>query len=153
MIDSTRGLTFKPATIDDTYELTSQMLDRGLQDHERVGVHPILSVAQNLYELDCYYGYGPDGNLYGAYGVAEDNFLWLQLTKQVKQSPLTTVRFGKVLMEHINRPFLWSIIDLKNTALLNLARYLGFKVLRVYPDGPDNTYSLEIVRLCPSHLV
>lgn len=148
MTNSTRGLTFKPATINDTYELTSQMLDIGLQDHERVGIHPILSVAKNLHELDCYYGYGPDGNLYGAYGVAEDNFLWLQLTKQVKQSPLTTVRFGKVLMEHINRPFLWSIIDLKNTALLNLARYLGFKVLRVYPDGPDNTYSLEIVRLC-----
>ena len=67
---------------------------------------------------------------------------------KVKENPLTTVRFGKALMEHINRPFLWTTIDIQNTTLINLSRYLGFKVLRVFPDGPDNVYSIEIVRLC-----
>jgi hypothetical protein len=129
MTTSTRGFTFKPATINDTLELTSQMLDRGLQDFERVGQHPILSMALYIHEDDSYLIYGPDGSLYGAYG------------------PRTTVRFGKALMEHINRPYLWTTIDITNTKLINLARYLGFKVLRVFPDGPDNVYSIEIVRL------
>ena len=147
MTASTRGFTFKPATINDVHELTSQMLDRGLLDFERVGQHPVLSLAMCIHEDDSYLIYGPDGSLYGAYGVSEDNFVWIQMTKQVKKNPRTTVRFGKALMEHINRPYLWTTIDIKNTELINLARYLGFKVLRVFPDGPDNVYSIEIVRL------
>ena len=147
MTASTRGFTFKPATINDVHELTSQMLDRGLLDFERVGQHPVLSLAMYIHEDDSYLIYGPDGSLYGAYGVSEDNAVWIQMTKQVKKNPRTTVRFGKALMEHINRPYLWTTIDIKNTDLINLARYLGFKVLRTFPDGPDNVYSIEIVRL------
>jgi hypothetical protein len=131
MATSTRGFTFKPATINDTYELTSQMLDRGLLDFERIGQHPVLSLALYIHEDDSYLIYGPDGSLYGAYGVSDDNMIWIQMTKQVQANPLTTVRFGKALMEHINRPYLWTTIDIKNTELINLARYLGFKVLRV----------------------
>lgn len=148
MTTSTRGFTFKPATINDVLELTSQMLDRGLQDFERVGQHPILELALYIHEDDSYLIYGTDGSLYGAYGVSDNNGIWIQMTNQVKANPLTTVRFGKALMEHINRPYLWTTIDIKNTELINLARYLGFKVLRVFPDGPDNVYSIEIVRLC-----
>ena len=148
MTTSTRGFTFKPATINDIHELTSQMLDRGLLDFERVGQHPVLSLAMYIHEDDSYLIYGPDGSLYGAYGVSDDNAVWIQMTKQVKKNPRTTVRFGKALMEHINRPYLWTTIDIKNTDLINLVRYLGFKVLRVFPDGPDNVYSIEIVRLC-----
>jgi len=51
------------------------------------------------------------------------------------------------LMKHINRPYLWTTIDIENTQLIKLVRFLGFKVLRVFPDGPDNVYSIEIVRL------
>jgi len=148
MTASTRGFTFKPATINDVLELTSQMLDRGLQDFERVGQHPVLSLALYIHYDDSYLIYGPDGSLYGAYGVSEDNAVWIQMTNKVKENPRTTVRFGKALMDHINRPYLWTTIDIKNTELINLARYLGFKVLRVFPDGPDNVYSIEIVRLC-----
>jgi hypothetical protein len=106
MTASTRGFTFKPATINDVYELTSQMLDRGLQDFERVGQHPVLSLALYIHEDDSYLIYGPDGSLYGAYGVSEDNAVWIQMTNKVKDNPRTTVRFGKALMEHINRPYL-----------------------------------------------
>ena len=148
MTTSTRGFTFKPATINDVLELTSQMLDRGLADFERVGQHPVLALALYIHEDDSYLIYGPDGSLYGAYGVSDDNAIWIQMTNKVKENPRTTVRFGKALMEHINRPYLWTTIDIKNTELINLARYLGFKVLRVFPDGPDNVYSIEIVRLC-----
>ena len=148
MTTSTRGFTFRPATINDVLELTSQMLPRGLQDFERVGQHPILSLAMYIHEDDSYLFYGPDGSLFGAYGVSEDNGFWVQMTNKVKENPRTAVRFGKALMEHINRPYLWTTIDIQNTELINLARYLGFKVLRVFPDGPDNVYSIEIVRLC-----
>jgi RimJ/RimL family protein N-acetyltransferase len=147
MTASTRGFTFKPATIDDVPVLTRNMLTRGLQDFERVGQHPILSLALYMYYDDSYLFYGPDGSLYGSYGVSDDNYIWIQMTNKVKENPRTTARFGKALMEHINRPFLWTTIDIENTALINLAKYLGFKVLRVFPDGPDNVYSIEIVRL------
>jgi len=148
MITSTRGFTFKPATITDIPALVSQMLEMGLNDFERIGQHPILSLALYVHYDDSYLIYGPDGSLYGAYGVSQDNAVWIQMTNKVKENPLTTVRFGKALMEHINRPFLWTTIDIQNTTLINLSRYLGFKVLRVFPDGPDNVYSIEIVRLC-----
>lgn len=148
MTTSIRGFTFKPATIDDVPELTSQILEAGIKDFERFGLHPIISIAWFIYEEDCYLIYGPDGSLFGAYGVSEDGLIWIQMTDQVKKNPLTTVRLGKALMEHINRPFLWATINLQNTALIKLAKYLGFKVLRMYPTGPNNIYSLEIVRLC-----
>ena len=92
--------------------------------------------------------YGPDGSLFGAYGVSEDNSFWVQMTNKVKENPRTAVRFGKALMEHINRPYLWTTIDIENTQLINFVRFLGFKVIGLYPDGPDNVYSIEIVRLC-----
>jgi hypothetical protein len=147
MTASTRGFTFKPATINDVPKLASQMLERGLQDFERIGQHPILSLALYVHKDDSYLIYGPDGSLYGAYGVSEDNMVWIQMTNKVKENPRTTVRFGKALMAHINKSYLWTTIDIKNTELINLAKYLGFKVLRVFPDGPDNVYSIEIVRL------
>jgi len=147
MTASTRGFTFRPATINDVLELTSQMLPRGLQDFERVGQHPVLSLALYIHQDDSYMFYGPDGSLYGAYGVNDDNCFWVQMTNKVKENPRTAVRFGKALMEHISRPYLWTTIDIENTQLINFVRFLGFKVLRVFPDGPDNVYSIEIVRL------
>ena len=147
MTTSTRGFTFKPATIDDVPALVSQMLARGLDDFERVGLHPVLSLALYIYHDDSYMIYGPDGSLYGAYGVSKDNGFWVQMTDKVKENPRTTVRFGKALMEVVNRPFLWSIIDIQNTALIKLSKYLGFKVIGLFPSGPDNVYSIEIVRL------
>ncbi len=123
-------------------------LARRCVEEPGVGQHPILELALYIHEDDSYLIYGADGSLYGAYGVSDNNGIWIQMTNQVKANPLTTVRFGKALMEHINRPYLWTTIDIKNTELINLARYLGFKVLRVFPDGPDNVYSIEIVRLC-----
>jgi hypothetical protein len=148
MTASTRGFTFRPATINDIHELTSQMLPRGLQDFERVGQHPVLSLAMYIHEDDSYLIYGPDGSLFGAYGVSENNMLWVQMTNVVKEKSRTWVRFGLALMEHINRPYLWTTIDIENTQLIKLVRFLGFRVLRVFPDGPDNVYSIEIVRLC-----
>ena len=147
MSSSTRGFTFKPATINDVHELTSQMLPIGLQDFERIGQHPVLSLAMYIHEDDSYLIYGPDGSLFGAYGVSEDNMLWVQMTNVVKDKSRTWVRFGLALMAHINRPYLWTTIDIENTSLINFVRYLGFKVLRAFPDGPDNVYSIEIVRL------
>jgi hypothetical protein len=147
MTTSTRGFTFKPATINDVLELTSQMLPRGLQDFERVGQHPVLSLALYINSDDSYLIYGPDGSLFGAYGVSPDNSFWVQMTNVVKDKPRTWVRFGLALMKHINRPYLWTTIDIENTQLIKLVRFLGFKVLRVFPDGPDNVYSIEIVRL------
>lgn len=147
MTSSIRGFTFKPATIEDVPKLTSQMLTRGLQDFERVGQHPILSLALYIHEDDSYLIYGPDGGLYGAYGVSERNSLWIQMTNKVVENPITSIRFVKALLNHINRPFLWTTIDIQNTELINVARYLGFKVLRIFPDGPNNVYSIEIVRL------
>jgi len=150
MTASTRGFTFKPATIDDVPTLVNQMLARGLSDFERVGQHPVLSLALYIHEDDSYLIYGPDGSLYGAYGVSNDNGFWVQMTDKVKENPRTTVRLGKALMKVIDKPFLWSTIDIQNTPLINLSRYLGFKVIGIYPDGPDNFYSIEIVRLWQS---
>ena len=95
MTTSTRGFTFKPATINDTLELTSQMLDRGLQDFERIGQHPVLSLALYIHYDDSYMIYGPDGSLYGAYGVSEDNAVWIQMTnksKIIRAQPLDSVK-------------------------------------------------------------
>lgn len=147
MTTSTRGFTLKPATINDVPALVNQMLEKGLRDFERVGQHPVLSLALYIYEDESYLIYGPDGSLYGAYGITKDNGIWIQMTDKVKENPRTAVRFGKALMKYINRPFLWTTIDIQNTTLINLSRYLGFKVLRVFPDGPNNVYSIEIVRL------
>lgn len=145
---STRGFTFKPATLDDVPNLTNDMLDMGLRDYDRLGQHPVLAVACYILEEDAYLVHGPDGSLYGAYAVTEDNFLWLQMTNQLKKNPITAARFSRALIDHIDRPFLWATIDIQNTALIKIARYCGFKVLRVLPEGPYNYYSLEIVRLC-----
>jgi hypothetical protein len=147
MTTSTRGFTLKPATINDVPALVNQMLEKGLRDFERVGQHPVLSLALYIYEDESYLIYGPDKSLYGAYGITKDNGIWIQMTDKVKENPRTAVRFGKALMKYINRPFLWTTIDIQNTTLINLSRYLGFKVLRVFPDGPNNVYSIEIVRL------
>ena len=147
MTRSTRNFTVKPATIDDVPTLVENMLDKGLESFDRYGMNPVLSIALDFLLDDSYIVYGPTGELFFAYGIRPDGEFWVQMTHNVQKYPIAFLRAGKQMLEQLTHPLLWSHIDITNKPLLDLAKYLGFKVLRVFPDGPFNTYSVEIVRL------
>lgn len=151
MTRSTRNFTVKPATLDDVPTLVENMLDKGLESFDKLGMHPILSIALDFLLDDSYIVYGPTGELFFAYGIRPDGEFWVQMTRNVQKHPIAFLRAGKQMLEQLTHPLLWSHIDITNKPLLDLARYLGFKVLRVFPYEPDNVYFIEIVRLwyCP----
>jgi hypothetical protein len=151
MIKPTRNFTVRRASIDDVPTLVENMLSKGLESFENLGMNPVLSIALDFLLDDSYLVYGPNGELFIAYGIREDGEFWVQMTHNVKKHPIAFLRAGKLMLEQLTHPMLWSHIDITNKPLLDLARYLGFKVLRVFPNGPFNTYSVEIVRLWHFH--
>lgn len=151
MVKLTRNFTVRRASIDDVPTVVENMLSKGLESFEKLGMNPVLSIALDFLLDDSYLVYGPNGELFFAYGIGQDGAFWVQMTKNVKKYPIAFLRAGKLMLEQLTYPLLWSHIDITNKPLLDLAKYLGFKVLRVFPDGPFNTYSVEIVRLWHFH--
>jgi len=140
--------TVRPAAISDIPEIVNNMLPAGIEDCQRSGLHPVLSIGSDMRYSKTYVAVNSDDKIVTLFGFM-DNIFWMHMTNEVTKEPFKFLKYAKRwFTANAKQPILCSMIDIQNTALLKMAKSFGFKVVNVVPSGLDNTYYLQIVRLC-----
>ena len=68
-------------------------------------------------------------------------------TPAIHEYPLTFAREAKRFIESRPEPYLWNVVDKRNTVHLKLLQFLGFKFLREIIHGPNNLTFIEFIRV------
>jgi hypothetical protein len=89
----------------------------------------------------------PDGRTAGLAGITPDNAVWMLTTPAIHEYPLTFARESKRFIESRPEPYLWNVVDKRNTVHLKLLQFLGFKFLREVTYGPNNLTFIEFIRV------
>ena len=89
----------------------------------------------------------PNGKTAGVAGVAEGNCVWMLTTPAILEYPTTFAREAKRFIESRPEPYLWNLVDKRNTVHLKLLKFLGFKFLREVTYGPNNLTFIEFIRV------
>ena len=143
---STQPFYIRPATIDDIPLVINNITQEGNEDIREHYCNPILSIALDVVESESYIALTEEGNPLGLFGFFEDCF-WLHMCNEMANKPLAVIKFFKKWLKVQNKPYLWSHIRIGQTATLRMAKMLGFKILRIFPDTYAQTFQVEIVRL------
>ena len=146
MTDSTQGFSVRPATLQDVSEIAVSLIPESLAEFKRAGVHPVLSMAQDLRTSDTRVILSPSGIPCAIVGVATDGCGWMSMTNEIRRHKVGFVRFFR---EYINQlgPFLWSVVDIQNTTLHKFLKLLGYKALGVTVGDTRNIYYVEFARV------
>lgn len=138
----------KSCSLEAAYEVASNLRPEDRREVvEGHGHNPLVSIP-----LACSKGYTvsftvPNGKTAGVAGVAEGNCIWMLTTPAIHDYPITFAREAKRFIESRPEPYLWNIVDKRNTVHLKLLQFLGFKFLREVTYGPNNLTFIEFFRV------
>ena len=140
----------RPALLTDIPDIVKDLVPAGLEDISRTNSHPVLRILVDTFESDTYLIYTDDNKPVVLAGF-QDGFLWMHMTNEIFKNPISFVKFIKRWLKSMSNqyPLMTSFIDIHNTALLKLAKHVGFKSINLVPDGTPSTYYVESVRLWP----
>lgn len=143
---STQPFHIRPATIDDIPLVINNITEEGDSDIRKHHLNPILSIALDVIESESYIALTEEGNPLGLFGFFGDCF-WLHICKEMANHPLAAIKFFRKWLKTQNKPYLWGHVRIEQTATLRMAKMLGFKILRIFPDTYNQTFQVETVRL------
>ena len=114
-------------------------------------IHPITieaakEVASNQNGSYVYFTV-PNGKTAGMAGVGPQNNVWMLCTPAIHEYPITFTREAKRWVESRTEPYLWNILDERNTVHLKLLKFLGFKFLQKKLHGPNQLSFIEFCRV------
>ena len=67
-------------------------------------------------------------------------------TPAIDDYPITFAREAKKYIDSRPEPYLWNIIDARNTVHLKLLKWLGFEFLEEFKYGPNNLTFIKFYR-------
>lgn len=147
-LTSTNEDLIKKATINDVVEVVDNLLPSDMREiTDGTGLNPVLSVAYSILSTNSVVFYLPDGKVGGVAGVSDDGCIWMHCTEAVKKYPILFLKEARKWVDSLPCRLLYNKADIRNTLHLKLLRSLGFKFLRLVPQGPKNLYFVEFVRL------
>ena len=112
------------------------------------GVNPLLAAVRPLEEDNIYFTV-PNGETAGMAGVEPDGRIFMLCTPAIEDYPITFAREAKKYIESRPEPYLWNIIDARNTVHLKLLKWLGFEFLEEFEYGPNNLTFIKFYRGTP----
>ena len=115
------------------------------------GHNPLMSIPLASQRGFCVSFTVPNGKTAGVAGIANGNCIWMLTTPAIHEYPLTFAREAKRFIESRPEPYLWNIVDKRNTVHLKLLQFLGFKFLREVTYGPNNLTFIEFIRVRTNH--
>ena len=111
------------------------------------GVAPIRA-AWRPFDADDIYFTVPNGETAGMAGVEKDGRIFMLCTPAIDDYPITFAREAKKYIESRPEPYLWNIIDARNTVHLKLLKWLGFEFLEEFEYGPNKLTFIKFQRKC-----
>ena len=112
------------------------------------GVPPIRA-AWRPFDADDIYFTVPNGETAGMAGVEKDGRIFMLCTPAIDDYPITFAREAKKYIDSRPEPYLWNIIDARNTVHLKLLKWLGFEFLEEFKYGPNNLTFIKFYRGTP----
>ena len=143
---STPSFTVRPATIDDIPVVLDNLLDNSLEDLLRYKLNPVLSLALDMQNSKAYLALTQDNKPAALFGFESDCF-WMHMGRGMEEHPVAFMKFAKRWFNK-NRPsYLWNMTGIQYTQAIKMAKFFGFKILRVFPSTLTYNYLVEMVLL------
>jgi ribosomal protein S18 acetylase RimI-like enzyme len=139
-----------PSTLEAAYEVASNLRQEDLEECiEGWGIKPTLDIPLASLKGFCVYFTVPNGKTAGIAGIHDDGQIWMLCTKAIHEYPLTFAREAKRFIDSRPEPYLWNVVDARNTAHLKLLTYLGFEFHETIAFGPNNLPFIRFSRGTP----
>ena len=143
---STPSFTVRPATIDDIPVVLDNLIDNSLEDLLRYKINPVLSLALDMENSKAYLALTEDNKPAALFGFESDCF-WMHMCRGMEEHPVAFMKFAKRWFNK-NRPsYLWNMTGIQYTQAIKMAKFFGFKILRVFPSTLTCNYLVEMVLL------
>lgn len=129
----------KPCTLEDAYYVASNLRPDDYRECvEGHGIEPTIHIPLSILEGESVSFIVPDGKTAGIAGVNTNGAIWMLTTPAIHDFPVTFAREAKRFIDNRPEPFLWNIVDKRNTVHLKLLRFLGFEFHEEIQHGPNN---------------
>ncbi len=142
---STPSFTVRPATIDDIPVVLDNLLDNSLEDLLRYRINPVLSLAMDM-ETSRAYLISTEDKPAALFGFDDDCF-WMHMCRGMEEHPVAFMKFAKRWFNNHKPKYLWNHTGIQYTQAIKMAKFFGFKILRVFPSTLTCNYLVEMVLL------
>ena len=143
---STPSFTVRPATIDDIPVVLDNLIDNSLEDLLRYKINPVLSLALDMENSKAYLALTQDNEPAALFGFESDCF-WMHMCRGMEEHPVAFMKFAKRWFNNHRPKYLWNNTGIEYTQAIKMAKFFGFKILRVFPSTLTYTYLVEMVLL------
>ena len=126
-----------PITLEVAYQVASNLRPEDRREcEEGHGLVPTIHVPLHSLEGFCRYFTVPNGETAGIVGITDDK-IWMLCTPAIHQYPLTFAREAKRFIDSRTEPYLWNVVDKRNTVHIKLLKFLGFNFHEELLFGPN----------------
>ena len=113
-------------TLEAAYQVVSQLRQADLEECvEGHGIVPIIDIPLASLSGTCVSFNVPDGRIAGLAGIHEGGQIWMLTTAAIEDFPHHFVREAKRFIDKRPEPYLWNIVDKRNTIHIKLLKFLG----------------------------
>ena len=127
-----------PISLEAAYQVASNLRPEDRRECvEGHGIVPIIHIPLASLEGFCRYFTVPNGETAGIVGIIGDK-IWMLCTPAIHQYPLTFAREAKRFIDSRTEPYLWNVVDKRNTVHIKLLKFLGFNLHEELLFGPNN---------------
>jgi len=138
-----------PCTLEAAYQVASNLRQEDLEECvEGHGIQPTIDIPLASLEGFCRYFTVPNGETAGIVGIINDK-IWMLTTPAIHKYPITFAREAKRFIDSRTEPYLWNVVDKRNTVHIKLLKFLGFNFHEELLFGPNN---LPFIRFSKSWL-
>jgi len=143
--------TFHPITLEAAYEVASNLLPDDLREcEEGYGIQPTIHIPIASQRGFCCYFTVPNGETAGIVGIIDDK-IWMLCTPAIHQYPLAFAREAKHFIDSRTEPYLWNVVDKRNTVHIKLLKFLGFNFHEELLFGPNNLTFIRFSKCSLTH--
>ena len=137
-----------PITLEAAYEVASKLRPEDRREvEEGHGLVPTIHIPLHSLKGFCRYFTVPNGETAGIVGITGEK-IWMLCTPAIHQYPLTFAREAKRFIDSRTEPYLWNVVDKRNTVHIKLLKFLGFSFHEELLFGPNNLPFIRFSKSC-----
>ena len=128
-----------PCTLEAAYQVASQLREDDRREcEEGHGIIPTIHIPLASTEGFCVSFNVPDGRIAGLAGIHKNGQIWMLCTQAIEDFPHHFAREAKRFINRRPEPYLWNIVDKRNTVHIKLLKFLEFTLHEEVRHGPNN---------------
>jgi len=127
----------RQCSLEDAYQVASNLREDDLRECvEGHGIQPTIDIPLLSLSGSCWCFNVPNGETAGLAGI-QDDMIWMLCTPAIHKYPLTFAREARRFIQSRPEPYLWNVVDKRNTAHIKLIQFVGFTLQDELLFGPN----------------